>query len=185
MPIGESFPAVLQAARLGADWAWTAIYRDLAPAVHGYLALHGAAEPQDLTGEVFLHVVRGLHGFEGDESRFRSWVFMIAHHRLVDERRARSRKPCDPVSSDALIVHAGEGSVEEEALDSLSSDTVRRVLAELSPDQQDVLLLRIVGGLTVEEVAKAVGKRPGAVKALQRRGLAAIKRKVSRQVVSL
>ena len=184
MPIGESFAAVLQAARLGAEWAWSAIYRDLAPAVHGYLTLHGAREPQDLTGEVFLQVVRGLHRFEGDEPQFRSWVFMIAHHRLVDERRSRNRKPYEPAPIETFSTHAG-GNVEEEAFESLSGDGVRKVLQELSPDQRDVLLLRIVGGLTLEETANAVGKRPGAVKALQRRGLSAIKRKLSHQVVSL
>src|SRR4030081_3701589 len=60
LALGESFEVVLAAARTGADWAWEALYRDLAPLVHGYLRSRGAREPEDLTGEVFLGIARGL-----------------------------------------------------------------------------------------------------------------------------
>lgn len=66
--------------------------------------------------------------------------------------------------------------VAAEALANVATDDVRRLLDGLSPDQREVLLLRLVGGLTIEAIARAVGKREGAVKALQRRGLAALKR---------
>jgi DNA-directed RNA polymerase specialized sigma24 family protein len=92
----ESFNSVLTAARAGADWAWERIYADLAPVVTGYLRGHGAAEPEDLAGETFLHVVRDLPRFEGDERAFRSWVFTIAHRRLIDDRRRRGRRPVTP-----------------------------------------------------------------------------------------
>src|ERR1700709_714341 len=51
------------------------LYELLAGRVAGYLRLHGAREPDDLTSEVFLRVFDHLHGFEGDEAGFRSWVF--------------------------------------------------------------------------------------------------------------
>jgi RNA polymerase sigma-70 factor (ECF subfamily) len=75
-PFGESFQDLLEAARAGGEWAWTLIYRDLAPTVLGYLRAEGAHEPEDLLCEVFLHVVRGINTFEGDEDGFRSWVFV-------------------------------------------------------------------------------------------------------------
>ncbi|MGH2695177.1 MAG: RNA polymerase sigma factor [Actinomycetota bacterium] len=84
MPLGEGFATTLAAARLGAEWAWGALYDDLAPAVTGYLRARGAPEPDDLTGEVFLQIVRDLRGFSGNEREFRSWVFTITHHRLLD-----------------------------------------------------------------------------------------------------
>jgi RNA polymerase sigma-70 factor (ECF subfamily) len=59
------------------------------------------------------------------------------------------------------------------------------VLSVLSPEQRSVLLLRVIGDLSIEDVAKAVGKRTGAVKALQRRGLAAVKRELGRKGVPL
>jgi DNA-directed RNA polymerase specialized sigma24 family protein len=61
-------------------------------------------------------------------------------------------------------------------LERLGADRVRELIAMLSPDQRAVLLLRIVGDLSIEQVARVVAKRPGAVKALQRRGLATLAR---------
>jgi RNA polymerase sigma-70 factor (ECF subfamily) len=62
---------------------------------------------------------------------------------------------------------------------------VRRIIGRLGPDQRDVVLLRVLGGLTVTETAKALGKSAGAVKALQRRGLLAIKRALTEEGVPL
>lgn len=176
MAIGAGFPEVLRAAQLGAEWAWRALYKDLSPAVLGYLRLRGVAEPEDLTGEVFVQVVRGLAGFSGDEKQFRSWVFVVAHHRILDERRLRTRRPAEPAGLETLESSGATGNVEDEAIDKLALAELRSVLDTLSGDQRDVLLLRIVGGLTLEETAAATGKRVGAVKALQRRGIAAIRR---------
>ena len=61
---GEDFPQVIAAARLGAEWAWTALYRDLVPSVRGYVRARGTAEPDDVVGEVFLQVVRDLERFD-------------------------------------------------------------------------------------------------------------------------
>jgi RNA polymerase sigma factor (sigma-70 family) len=183
--IGESFPSVLQAARVGADWAWGIIYRDLASPLLGYLRIHGAEEPEDLTGEVFLQVIRSLNRFQGGESEFRSWVFMVAHHRLIDERRSRGRRLSDPVPAEMLERHAQLGDTEGDALEVLSLEWVRDVMRHVTTAQADVLLLRIIGGLTLDQISRVVGKRPGAVKALQRRGLSTIKRKMARQTVSL
>ena len=69
--------------------------------------------------------------------------------------------------------------MEDDALRSAGDERVRQMLARLAPEQRDVLLLRIVGDHTVEQVAEAVGKTPGAVKALQRRGLRALSKEIS------
>ncbi len=177
MAIGAGFPEVLRAAQLGAEWAWRALYKDLSPGVLGYLRLRGVAEPEDLTGEVFVQVVRGIAGFTGGEKQFRSWVFVVAHHRILDERRLRGRRPAEPAEHQTLESSAATGNVEDEAIDNLALAELRSVLETLSDDQRDVLLLRIIGGLTLEETAAATGKRVGAVKALQSRGVAAIRRK--------
>jgi RNA polymerase sigma factor (sigma-70 family) len=177
MAIGEGFNEVLPAAQLGAEWAWRVIYRDLSPSLIGYLRLYGVQEPEDLTGEVFVHLVRGLRNFSGDEAQFRSWAFLIAHHRMLDDRRLRSRKPSEPVEPHSIEQYGPVGDAEQEALDQLSVAEVRRLLQGLSCAQRDVLLLRVVGGLTLEETAAVIGKRVSSVKALQRRAIAAIRRK--------
>lgn len=170
------FRTVLAAARAGDEGAWQQLYAELAPAVLGYLRFRGAQESEDLAGEVFLQVVRDLDRFDGDARQFRAWVLTIARHRLLDARRGKERRPVDPAPEETLVAAGPAGDVETEALESLGAEEVLRLIGTLSQDQQDVLVLRLVADLTVEEVAKAIGKRPGAVKALQRRGLQAVAR---------
>jgi RNA polymerase sigma factor (sigma-70 family) len=168
MATGPAFDDVLAAAQAGAAWAFEVLYRDLSPAVTGYLRLHGALDPDDLASETFLAVFRGLAGFSGDEDALRSWVFTIAHRRLVDDRRRRSRRP--QPADDALPEMPG-GDVEDDVLTRLGTETVHRMCAGLPADQRSVLLLRVLADLTVEQVAAVMGRSVGAVKALQRRGL--------------
>ena len=180
--VEQRFASILSAARAGADWAWAEIYSALSPGVLGYLRARGAADPEDLLGEIFVQVVRDLPRFDGGEDAFRAWVFTIAHHRFLDAARRTRRRP--RVDYGAVIdEHSGDvGDSEAEALASLAEGEVAAMIRELSPDQQSVLLLRILGDLTVEQVARAIGKRPGAVKALQRRGLAALRQRIGEGV---
>jgi RNA polymerase sigma-70 factor (ECF subfamily) len=168
----HAFDSVLFAARAGADWAWERIYSDLAGPVVGYLRVHGAADPEDVAGEVFLQVVRDLPRFEpgreDPERDFRAWVFTIVHRRLLDERRRRTRKPTAALPEGFDLPG---GDVADDATTRLDRRLVVELLGELPADQRSVLLLRILGDMTIEEIASAVGKRPGAVKALQRRAL--------------
>jgi RNA polymerase sigma factor (sigma-70 family) len=180
----ERFTALLEAARDGSEQAWTAIYRRLAPAILGYLRANSGPEPEDTLSEVFLQVARDLPRFEGDERHFRAWVFTIAHHRLIDARRRSARRPVEPVPEPPEPGTPPVDDAAEEALARIGAEEVHRVLAVLSPDQRAVLLLRVLGGLTVEEVAQALGKRAGAIKALQRRGLAAVQRELARRGVT-
>jgi RNA polymerase sigma factor (sigma-70 family) len=167
---GLPFDDVLAAAQAGAAWAFEVLYRDLSPSVTGYLRLHGAVEPDDLASETFIGVFTGLSGFSGGEDALRAWVFTIAHRRLVDDWRRRSRRPQvadDPGDLTELL----GGDVEDDALVGVGTETVRKLCAELPDDQRSVLLMRILADLTVEQVAAAMGRSVGAVKALQRRGL--------------
>lgn len=168
----NEFDSVLSAARAGADWAWERLYRELAPGVRAYVRAHGAADPDDTVGEVFLQVVRNLPSFTGGEQEFRGWTYTIAHRRLIDEHRRRERRPVAPAPDEVLEAAAGAGGdVHDEAAARLEEAEVRAAIEALPADQRSVLLLRIVGDLTIEEIARVVGKRPGAVKALQRRAL--------------
>ncbi|HEY7873702.1 MAG TPA: sigma-70 family RNA polymerase sigma factor [Actinomycetota bacterium] len=181
----EHLSAAIDAARAGAEWAWTVIYDELAPSVLGYLRARGAAEPEDLTGEVFLQAVRDLHRFEGSGGDLRAWMFTIAHHRFLDERRRAKRRPVEPAPDEVLTEKLPSVDTESEAMDRVAQDEVTAIIDRLAPAQRDVLLLRIVAGLTIEEIAAAVGKRPGAVKALQHRGIAALRRELTKGGVSL
>lgn len=184
MTLGQAFDSVFAAARAGAEWAWVELYDDLAPVVLGYLRGKGAGDAEDLTGEVFLQVVRDVGSFEGNERDFRAWTLSIAHHRLLDDVRRRRRRPVD---FEGEVVHdtSSEDDVETQALGAVEAGRVIEIIRSLSPDQQDVLLLRMIADLSIEEVARIIDKRVGAVKALQRRGLAALRKRISREGVSL
>lgn len=172
---GDDLDGAVQAAQRGLESGWAKLYTTLAPAITGYLRAQGAREPDDLTGEVFVQAVRAIDRFDGDAASFRSWVFCIAHNKLVDDTRYRKRRPVEVVADPGRdLVH--HEHVEDMVLGNLARARVRRIISRLTPDQRDVLLLRILGGLTIEEVAQTLGKNASAVKALQRRGLASIKR---------
>ena len=179
----ETFETVLEAAKSGAEWAWATIYTELAGPVKGYLGRRGASDPEDVTSEVFLQVTRSIHGFTGGLSAFRSWVFVIAHRRLIDERRLRGRRP-QMTELDEKTTNLSAGDVEAEAVERLVTDELRRAFDQLSEAQRDVLALRIIGGLTLEETAQVLGKRTGAIKAAQRRALEALREKMEMKGVS-
>lgn len=170
MRTGLPFDDVLAAAQAGAAWAFEVLYRDLSPAVTGYLRLHGAAEPDDLASETFIGVFTGLAGFSGDEGALRAWVFTIAHRRLVDDWRRRSRRPQVAGEIDDLAGLIG-GDVEDDVLVQVGAADVHRLCGGLPDDQRAVLLLRILADLTVDQVGQVMGRSTASVKALQRRGL--------------
>jgi RNA polymerase sigma-70 factor (ECF subfamily) len=178
LPADAPFDEVLTSARAGFPQAFERLFSQLSRPLAAYFRSQGAADPAGSTNDVLLRVFRGIDRFEGDESQFRAWVFTIARNSLVDERRRARRRvtttPMDP--PDELLPE--EPASEHGALARLGTRRAVEVIESLAPDQREVLLLRIVGDLTVDQVAAIVGKRPGAVKALQRRGLAAIRRRL-------
>jgi len=181
--IGAAFEPVLEAARSGAPWALKRLHDSVAPAVVGYVRVQGSAEPDDLASDILYRALTGVRSFTGDEGGFRSWVFTIAHHRLVDERRTAARRPV-LVEQGAEAAAAIGGNVEEEALWVMGTERVRRLCEGLAPDQRDVLLLRMVAGMSLVETAETLDKSPGAVKALQHRAVAALRRQFQQEGVS-
>ncbi|HTL86987.1 MAG TPA: RNA polymerase sigma factor [Acidimicrobiia bacterium] len=175
------------AARAGRPSAWDHLFRTYSPGVAGYLRMRGARDVDDLTSEVFLAVFRNIETFTGTEANFRSWIFVIAHRRLQDERRRRIRRPADTAAAtpvEAEYLPSGR-DVETDALRALATERVEGICKQLAPDQGDVLLLRIVGDLTIDQVAEVLGKTPGAVKQLQRRGFEAVRRLLLKEGVTL
>ncbi|MBI2169589.1 MAG: RNA polymerase sigma factor [Actinobacteria bacterium] len=171
--IGAGFDAVLTAAQDGDEAALETLYRDLAPLVRGYLRVRGAADPDDVTSETFVAVVRNLGRFRGSETKLRSWVLTIAHRRLIDERRKHGRRRDTLHEPDVVVELAGAGADDAAtgALERISDERVAGLLDLLTDDQRAVVMLRLIADLSVRDVAAILGKRPGAVKTLQRRAL--------------
>ena len=142
----------------------------------GYLRAQGASEPEDLTSEVFLRVFDRLEQFSGDEVQFRSWLFTIAHRILIDDARRRQRRP----QTITLVPQADTyvaGDVEREAIANVGAEWADALVASLPPDQRAVVALRVTADLPLEQVARILDKRVGAVKALQHRALATLRRR--------
>ncbi|MDP9184496.1 MAG: RNA polymerase sigma factor, partial [Actinomycetota bacterium] len=161
------------------------LYGATAPLLTRYLRARGVPDADDIVGETFIRVVRNIERFEGDEGRFRTWVFTIGRNLVVDDVRRSARHPADVATDEQLVAAGPTGDTEDDVLRGLGSEHVAAILERLSPDQRDVLLLRILGGLTIAEIAEVVGKREGAVKMLQARGLTAIRREISIGAVTL
>jgi RNA polymerase sigma-70 factor (ECF subfamily) len=179
---GESFDAVLEAARGGAGWAFERLFLWLAKPVASYLRGAGVEDPDGLANDVMLRAFTSLDRFTGDEDRFRSWVFTIAHHVVIDERRRVSRRPRSaPLESAGAEPGEAEAAAEVHALITLGGERVRDLLAGLAPDQRDVVLLRIVADLSIEDTAAALGKRANAVKALQHRAMRTLRNRLERE----
>ena len=176
---GDSFDAVLDAARGGAGWAFERLFLWLAKPVAAYLRGAGIEDPDGSANDVMVRAFTSLDRFSGDEDRFRSWVFTIAHHLVIDERRRMARRPRS-ASLESAGAEPGEPEVAAElhALVSLGDERVRELLAGLAPDQRDVVLLRIVADLSIEDTAAALRKRPGAIKALQHRAMRSLRNRL-------
>lgn len=183
MTLGPAFDSILSAARTGEEWAWTELYRELAGPVRGYLAGRGSPSPEDEAADTFLHVARGIGDFTGDESAFRSWVFSIAHRRMVDAHRKSGRRPETPASDDALAAFARDAapSAEHHALLSAQGESVDALLRGVGERQRDILLLRVVAGLSVRETATALGLTESSVKVSQHRAIAALRKRATDQ----
>ncbi len=172
------------AAQAGHAWALRGLYDDLAPRIAAYLRARGAADPEDLTSEVFLGVLPRLATVNGGVAGLRSLLFSVAHARLVDSFRERARRP-DPVPYDAATDPRTAPSAEDDAQHLLGTERAVAMLARLPAAQREVLSLRILGDLTVEQVATVLATTEGAVKQHQRRGLLALRALVTEGAVTL
>lgn len=157
----DELAALVGPAQAGGEWALEAIYRALSPQVVRYLRSQVGVDAEDVASETWISVARALGSFEGDGDALRALVFTIARRRAVDHVRKLARTPL-PVA----------GRVAESAEDLALGDEVAKAVAEALPEEQaQIVLLRVVGGLSVEEVAAIVGRRPGTVRVLQHRAL--------------
>ncbi len=176
MGIGTRFPGVLAAAGRGEEWAWTELYRDLSPAVLGYLTGRGVRDPEDVLADCFVNVVRNLHQFAGDEADFRSWVFTIAHHRLVEYWRGSRRRAVAVVADDEVLTGLQRTPSAEPDQALIQRAALGELLGRLPVPQRDVVLLRIVHQFSIRETAGILGRSEGAVKLLQSRAIKALRR---------
>lgn len=172
MPGADDFASVLRAAQRGEERAFAVLYRRLNARILRYFASRAPGQAEDLAAETWMGAARNLATFEGDEASFRSWLFTIANRRLVQHWRESARRPPLEPSSEGEPAIADPEEVEESALQTIvAQEAARTIAGSLTREQAEVVLLRVLGGLGVEDVARVLGKRPGAVRALQHKAV--------------
>jgi RNA polymerase sigma-70 factor, ECF subfamily len=147
------------------------LWWQLQPAALRYFRVAAPEAAEDLAADTWVSVIHGLGRFRGDEGAFRAWVFTVARHRAIDWRRQAARRPTNLVPVERLAERPAPDDPVAQVLEGQSTRAALALLAELPPDQAEVVALRVLGGLEVAEVARIVGKRPGAVRVLAHRGL--------------
>ncbi|MFV0308724.1 MAG: RNA polymerase sigma factor [Desertimonas sp.] len=179
--VDQQIAGHLDAARAGDSDAFTAIYHALAGKVAGFVRGRGVRDVDDVVNEVFLGVFRNFDTFEGDASAFRSWLFTIARYKATDAIRAAVRTP---TAGAAELPDASGGDVEVDAMAHLGDETVA-MLDLLTDEQREVVLLRIIADLSLAQVAEITDRPLGAVKSIQHRALASLRRQLRPPVSDL
>ena len=166
------FPNVLDAAQAGGEWAFDVLFRHYQPLLLRYLRAQEPVAAEDLASEVWMALATRIGSFRGDEGGFRGWLFTVARRRLIEHRRQAARRRTDPVPAHGLASRAAPDDPAAEVGAALATqEAVERLVARLVPDQAEVVLLRVVAGLSVAEVAEITGHSPGSVRMLQHRAL--------------
>lgn len=169
--IGAAFDATLAAAQDGDEAAFTRIFRDVQPTLVRYLRVVAPGAADDVAGDTWLHVVEGLTGFSGGEAAFRAWLFTIARHRAVDQGRRRARHPTVTLEDSGAAERLTAPDAADTALARIGVRAALAMVASLPGDQAEIIMLRMVAGLDVQQVARITGKSPGAVRVATHRGL--------------
>jgi RNA polymerase sigma-70 factor (ECF subfamily) len=140
---------------------------------HIYYHVHHQETAQDLTAEVFARMLAQFAEGRGPERHLRAWLYRVAHNLVIDESRRRVHRDHDPL--DEQTVSPEEG-VEAQTQAAILWQQARGALEELTPKQQTVIILKFLEGYDNKEISRILEMRVGAVKALQHRGLASMRR---------
>lgn len=124
---------------------------------------------EDVTSDIFLKVWKNLNTYQGDQSAFMTWIYRIAHNTVIDYYR--TRKAIVSMEDVREVKLCYYDDVEEKLDNQLQSQHLCTAMASLTKEQQQVLLLKFVTGMSTAEIAKKTHKQEGAVRALQMRGL--------------
>ena len=172
--LGGEFPEVLRLAGDGDGPAFARLWRDTHPPLLRYLWLAAGDAAEDLASEVWLEVARRIARFRGGEPEFRGWLFTLARRRLIDRRRYETRHPELPTGDTARLDQPAHDDTVAAALEDISTEAALAFIGTLPRDQAEIIILRVVVGLDAAQVARIIGKSPGAVRVAAHRGLRAL-----------
>ncbi len=169
---------LLKRARQNDSAAWSQIYELYYPRIYAFMLtrVRDGMLAEDLAADVFVNALRAIETYEERGLVFAAWLYRIAHNRLIDHYRRNGRTSTDSLdeideSGDRLADKAiiTNGGVDPERID------LQAAVGLLSAEQQQIVHLRFIEGMTSEQVADAMNKTVAAVKIMQHRALKALK----------
>lgn len=171
--------ALVERARQLDEQAWQIIYDRYYNRLFGYL-YYRVGDPdlaEDLTAQVFERAIKNINRYRHRGSDLGAWLNRIAQNLANDLYRRRKVRPPTPLELNEDWISAGTDPAQH-ALHTESSQVLAQALSRLTPEQREVILLRFIARLTSPEIGKRMGKTTGAIKALQHRALAALRREL-------
>jgi RNA polymerase sigma-70 factor, ECF subfamily len=169
--VGDDFARVLADAQGGSEDQFAVLWRDTNPALLRYLRVLAPDNAEDIAAETWVHVIRGLPRFIGDEAAWRAWLFTTARRRLIDQARVRKRHPAEPLDDVSAAEMPRTPDAAQIALENIATESAIALLSQLPPPQAEVIMLRVVAGLDTDAVAALLGKTPGNIRVMAHRGL--------------
>ena len=182
--VGDDFARVLAAARGGSDDQFAVLWRDANPALLRYLRVLAPDQAEDIAAEAWVHVIRNLGKFVGDEAAWRAWLFTTARRRLFDQARSRKRHPAEPLEEVTAAELPSSPDTAQIVMDNLATEAAVELLSQLPVAQAEVIMLRVVVGMDTEAVAAVLNKTPGNVRVTAHRGLKALEALLGRAGVT-
>lgn len=172
--LGTRFEQVLSHAQRGDAQAFAELWRDANPMLLRYLRVTAGDAAEDIASHAWLKVIEALGSFTGDEPGFRRWLVTIARNHHLDQARRAGRRPERLFADMADLVDRSGGLATDaaiEAEEAMSTQAALDLIAMLPPDQAEMVMLRVVIGLDVADVAAVVGRTSGAVRVAVHRAL--------------
>lgn len=169
---------LVERAKSGDTQALARLYEENFDRVYRYIALRvgNAADAEDLTAKVFIKMLESITSFKWRGVPFSAWLFRIAHNLAVDHLRQKAKKGHLVLDESMAVSEIDPAAVAEVRL---NIEQLNVALEQLTQNQKEVMALRFGAGLSTAEAAKVLGKREGAVKALQHSALMALRKRLS------
>jgi RNA polymerase sigma-70 factor (ECF subfamily) len=134
---------------------------------------------EDLTSQVFMKAWERIDQYRPGGAQFLTWLYTIAHNTIIDHYRTKK----ETVALDASTGLASDGMTPEEASEShLERELLQQAIEKLTAEQQNVVILKYINGMSTEEIASHLGKKTGTVRALQMRALQSLSRQMAERI---
>jgi len=149
--------------------------------VYRYLYFRTGSHPEaeDLTEQVFLKAWEAIGRYRWQGRPFLAWLYRLAHNAHIDH--VRSQRPTTSLTNDQRPLELASNSASVELGRALDAEVIAGALAQLTVEQQQVIVMKFIEGLDNEQIAQCMDKREGAIRALQMRALMSMRRVLERQ----